>query len=100
MEGQLAVATNGKAIFVNFGGPSIKYNFSKVAFCLGMMPSLRLEQDAPRPYVTPILGAGLNVLFLNSKRLVLSIPCYYISSKNEWTVAAGIGYVFTKPKKT
>jgi hypothetical protein len=99
VEGQVAVTTNGEAVYLNFGGPCMKYSFKKIAFSLGMMPSLRFEQDKPRPYITPSLGAGLQVFFLNNRRVILSFPCYYISTKNKWTVTAGLGYLLTRPKK-
>jgi hypothetical protein len=99
VEGQVAVTTSVEGFYLNFGGPCIKYSFRKIAFSIGMMPSLRFEQDKPRPYVTPILGGGLQVYFLKNKRFIASFPCYYISTKTSWRVTAGIGYLFTRPKK-
>ncbi len=99
VEGQVAVTTNGKAIYLNFGGPCMKYSFKKIAFSIGMMPSLRFEEDKPRPYITPMLGAGLQVYFLKDRRFIASFPCYYISTKTAWRVTAGLGYLLTRPKK-
>lgn len=44
IEGQIVLTTNNRAIFVNFGGPSLKFNFSKIAFAINMMPSLKFEE--------------------------------------------------------
>jgi hypothetical protein len=99
VEGQVAVTTNGEAIYLNFGGPCMKYSFKKIAFSLGMIPSLRFEQDKPRPYITPMLGAGLQVYFFKDRRFIASFPCYYISTKTSWRVTAGFGYLLTRPKK-
>lgn len=99
IEGQLAITTNGKALWYNMGGPSIKFNFKKVSFSLGMFPSLKFEQDESHPIVVPILGVGLQLYFLNNKRFVMSFPCYYLAAKNSWELTGGIGYVLTKIKK-
>jgi hypothetical protein len=100
IEGQIAVTTNGKAGFLNIGGPAIKFSFTKFTFSLNMLPSLKYELNNPKPAITPILGAGPQ-LYLLKKRLVLSFPCYYNTIKvpYKWTITAGIGYVLTKPKK-
>jgi hypothetical protein len=99
VDGQVAVTTNGEGIYLNFGGPCMKYSFKKIAFSIGMMPSLRFEQDKPRPYITPMLGAGLQVYFLKDRRFIASFPCYYISTKTSWRITAGFGYLLSKPKK-
>jgi hypothetical protein len=99
VEGQVAVTTSGEGVYLNFGGPCMKYSFKKIAFSIGMLPSLRFEQDKPRHFVTPILGAGLQVYFLKDRRFIASFPCYYISTKTTWKVTAGLGYLLTRPKK-
>jgi hypothetical protein len=98
MEGQLGVTSNGKALWYNMGGPAIRFNFSKLSFSIGMFPSLKFEDDAPRPVVVPILGIGPQIHFLKHKRFLLSFPCYYIAARNAWEITGGIGYVLTKPK--
>ena len=98
IEGQIVVATNGKAGFFTLGGPSLKFSFAKFAFGINMIPSLKFEDDKPKPMVIPILGFGPQFYFFKDKRFVLSFPCYYYSSKNTWTISAGAGYVLTKPK--
>ena len=98
LEGQIAATSNGKAVWYNMGGPSIKFNFKKIGFGIGMFPSLKFEDDNPRPIVIPILGVGPQIYFLKHKRAILSFPCYYIAARNSWELTAGIGYVLTKPK--
>lgn len=99
LEGQFALTSNGRAGFVNFGGPAIKFNFSKFAFALNFMPSLRVEEQKSEITVTPLLGAGLQFYFLKNKKFILSFPCYYYANRNVWVGTAGIGYVLTTPKK-
>lgn len=98
-EGQIAVSTNGKAIWYNMGGPTFKLSFDNFALGLSFMPSLKIEQDSPRPLLFPILGAGPQLYLFKKKRIVLSFPFYYIATKNTWEFTGGIGYVFTKIKK-
>ena len=99
IEGQIAVTTNGKAFWYNMGGPTFKWSFDNLALGLSFMPSLKFEQDKPRPYVVPILGAGPQIYLFKKKQLVLSFPFYYIASRNAWEFTGGIGYVFSKLKK-
>ena len=99
IEGQIAITTNGKAVWYNMGGPTLKFNFRKFAIAISMLPSLKFEDDAPKPFVVPILGVGPQVYFLKNKRAILSFPCYYIASRNSWELSGGVGYVLTKPKK-
>jgi len=96
MEGQLVATTDGKGLFVNAGGPGLKFHFSKWAISINMMPSLRFQDDRPKPLVTPILGCGPQLYFLKEKRLVLSFPCYYYTNSHVWTFTAGLGYVLTR----
>ena len=99
IEGQIAATTNGKAVFINMGGPAIKFVFPKFAFAINILPSFKFEDDKPKPIVTPLLGVGPQFYFLKDKRFLLSFPCYYFASKNTWEMSAGLGYVLTKPKK-
>ena len=84
----LMVATDGKAAYINLGGPGIKYINKNWSLSINMLPSLRLMDDAPRPFVTPTLGAG--ILF-SYKRLVIGVPFYYNAPKLKWSVAVGAG---------
>ncbi len=99
IEGQFAVATNGKDVFVNFGGPALKFNYTKVAFAWNFMPSVRFHDQNGTLQVTPILGTGLQVYGWKDKRFILSVPFYYLASNNTWIGTLGVGYVLTKPKK-
>jgi hypothetical protein len=98
IEGQVAITTDGKGIFFNMGGPSLKFNFSKVNFALNMMPSLRFQEDKVKSFVTPMLGFGPQIYFLKDKRFLVSFPAYYNTGNNQWTFTAGFGYVMTKKK--
>lgn len=98
MEGQLVAATDGKGVFLNAGGPALKFHFKKFAISVNMMPSLRFQEDGSKPFVTPILGAGPQLYFLKDKRFILSFPWYYYTSSQVWTFTAGAGYLLTKPK--
>ena len=99
IEGQVVVTTNAKDVFVNFGGPALKFSYPKFAVALNFMPSLRLHNLAGSPHLTPILGTGLQLYGLKDKRFILSFPFYYLASSNTWIGTAGIGYVLSKPKK-
>ena len=98
LEGQVAVTTDDKAIFVNVGGPAIKLGFSKIAFAINMFPSLKIEVENRKTPVFPLLGVGPQIYFLKNKKFVVSFPIYYNAAKNTWLPTAGLGYVFTKPK--
>ena len=100
LEGQIAVATDGKGVFFNMGGPNVKFNFSKFSLAINMMPSLRFQEDKVKSFVTPMLGFGPQIYFLKDKRFLLSFPAYYNTGNNQWTFTAGLGYVLTKKKKS
>jgi hypothetical protein len=99
-EGQIALVTNGKGCFVNFGGPGIKFKSNLLDVKLGMMPSLRFQKESPKPIVTPLLGFGPQFYLTKSKKLFLSFPIYYYASTYKWEFTGGIGYVITSIKKT
>jgi hypothetical protein len=99
IEGQIAMTTDAKALFVNLGGPAIRFNFQKFSIGGTFFPTLKFENKASKLLVTPCLGVGPQLCFLKDKRFILEFPCYYTAAKNTWTVTAGIGYVLTKPKK-
>jgi len=99
IDGQIAVTTNGKAAFINVGGPAIKFSFKHFAVAVNFMPSMRIEEHNKTIALTPLLGAGLQFYFLKHKRFIISLPCYYYAAKNSWVGTAGIGYILTKPKK-
>jgi hypothetical protein len=98
MEGQFVTSTDGQSVFINAGGPALKFHFEKFAFSINMMPSLRFREEAHKPLVTPILGCGPQFYFLKEKRFILSFPCYYYASSQTWTFTAGLGYLLTTKK--
>jgi hypothetical protein len=98
IEGQIAATTNGKGLFLNIGGPALKFIFSKFGISINMVPSIRIQEEEPKSIVTPLLGVGIQLFFLKNKRFIICLPGYYYSSKNTWTLTAGIGYTITKPK--
>jgi hypothetical protein len=95
IEGQIVAATDGKGMYINAGGPGLKFIRPKVAFSVNMMPSLRFQHETGKPLVTPILGCGPQVYLLKNKRFVVSFPCYYNATSRVWTFNAGLGYVLT-----
>jgi opacity protein-like surface antigen len=100
IDGQIAISTNAKALFVNLGGPTIRFNFQK--FSIGgtfYLPGLKFENKASKLLVTPCLGVGPRLFFLKDKRYIVEFPCYYTTANNAWTVSAGVGYALTKPNK-
>jgi hypothetical protein len=99
IEGQIAMTTNAKALFVNLGGPALRFNFAKFSLGATMFPTIKFENKASKILVTPCLGVGPQLCFLKGKRFILEFPCYYTASNNKWSVSAGFGYVLTKPKK-
>ena len=99
IEGQFAMTTNAKALFINLGGPALRFNFSKFSIGVTMFPTIKFEDKSSKLLVTPLLGVGPQLCFLKNKRYILEFPSYYTASKNSWTVSAGFGYVLTTPKK-
>jgi hypothetical protein len=99
LEGQFVATANAEALFINMGGPAIKLVFPKCSIAINMYPSFKFEVPASKLIVTPQLGVGPQLNFLKEKRFIIAFPCYYQASKSNWTATAGIGYIFTKPKK-
>lgn len=99
IEGQLSVSVNNTCVFVNLGGPALKFATKKVCLSFNLLPSLKFENVVGKPLVTPILGFGPQFCFLQNKRFILSLPCYYHTTQNAWMTSFGVGYVLTKPKK-
>lgn len=97
-DGQISATTDSKGLFVNFGGPGLKFKTKFVNVSFNMMPSLRFQEDETKPLVTPILGVGPQLYFLTKKKLILSFPSYYYTSAQKWVFTAGLGYVITTSK--
>jgi hypothetical protein len=98
-EGQFVMTTNANALFVNLGGPGLRFNFPKFSIGGIFIPTLKFEDKASKLLVSTCLGIGPQICFLKDKRFILEFPCYFTAAKNIWTVSAGLGYVLTKPKK-
>jgi hypothetical protein len=86
--GQIFASTDLKALYVNFGGPMIKYKAKKISIGLGMFPSLRFKTDKPKSIVTPTLGTGIQ---LEIKKIVIGMPAYYVAANNSWYISVGFG---------
>jgi hypothetical protein len=99
IEGQIAATTNAKALFINLGGPALKFSLPKFSIAITLFPTFKFEETASKLVVSPCLGFGPRLYFLKDKRFILEFPCYCNASKNIWTASAGFGYVLTKPKK-
>ncbi|HMO32797.1 MAG TPA: hypothetical protein PKE07_07350 [Lacibacter sp.] len=93
LTGMVAAATDGRAAYLTFGGPGIKWSRSGTDVGLYMLPSLRMYADRPRPFVTPALGAGL---FVRRKKMVAGIPAYYVAAQQRWYVAGALGIALGK----
>ena len=100
-EGQvnLLADTEGSA-YLYIGGPTLKL-FEKETHSLGLeyLPSLRFRPSASegRKVVT-LTGAGLFMMHKPS-RIKYNLVSYYDAPLREWTLAFGIGYVFSKKIK-
>jgi hypothetical protein len=58
IEGQIAMTTNGNALFVNLGGPAIRFNLQKFSIGGTFFPTLKFENKASKLVVTACLGVG------------------------------------------
>jgi hypothetical protein len=99
LEGQFIATANAEALFLNIGGPALKFSFPKFSISIDMYPSLKFEFPVSKFVVLPMLGVGPQVNFLKGRRFVIAFPFYYYSTTKNWRATAGIGYVFTKPRK-
>ncbi len=96
--GQITLNTDFRQnIFLNFAGPGLKLaDKSKKtpwAVSVNMFPSMRCntqEKDSNKTF-TPILGAGFQIFY---KKLVISMPSYYLANQNVWVGTLGLGYSF------
>lgn len=92
ISGNCIIATDFESIYTNFGGPALKFSFSKnLHGCISMYPSIRWKKDSSKPTALPMLGTGVHIGY---KHMILALPFYYISSKNRWVMAGGIGVYF------
>ncbi len=85
--GLSSIAFNSKNVFLNFGGPSLKFEKNEYFLSLSFFPSLRYDEEAEQ--FSPILGAGLT---LGKENVFVVIPSYYYTAN--WYTAFGLGYRF------
>ncbi|MBI5857713.1 MAG: hypothetical protein HZB42_08680 [Sphingobacteriales bacterium] len=86
------MATDFHSVYTMYGGPAIKFSFSKNLYAsISMYPSLRWKNDPVKSTALPMLGAGIQIGY---KSFILALPFYYISSENKWKAAPGIGVRF------
>lgn len=90
-KGQIAITTDGKVFYTNFGGPGIRLGIREnFGVSINMFPSLRFKKEIGKTLISPMLGAGFQIYF--KKHFVISIPIYYQVTK--WQPSFGIGYSF------
>jgi hypothetical protein len=89
--GQIMMSYDGSALYYNMGGPAFFANIKKSKIGIAMYPSLKLMNDNPKPFVTPILGSGI---FYQYKKIVVAMPMYFIAAENKWKLSFGLGYKF------
>lgn len=87
ISGMPSLAGNAGNAFMNFGGPSLKFESGRYFWGAQFFPSLR--HNAPANEISPILGAGF---FAGYERFFLVVPSYYYGST--WYAAIGAGYKF------
>lgn len=90
-----------KGSYVNFGGPSIKFNKKPWSFGFGILPTMRIKKDnaskeAPKnSAITPTAGFGFTCCY---KHLVVQVPFYYnaktATANGKWIPGVGLGYKF------
>ncbi len=85
--------------FINFGGPSLKLIKKPWIFGIGILPSVRIKEDAvaagakKNSIIMPTAGFGFTMVY---KHLVVQLPFYYnaktAASDGKWHAGFGIGY--------
>ena len=80
--GNFIIATDFESVYTNFGGPALKFSFSKnLHGCISMYPSIRWKKDSSKPTALPMLGTGVHIGY---KHMILDFLFYYISSNNRF----------------
>lgn len=100
-DGMIVAGYVDKGSYVNFGGPSIKFNKKPWSFGFGILPTMRIKEDkvvkgvAKNSAITPTAGFGFTFAY---RHLVLQIPFYYNAktavSNGKWNPGAGLGFKF------
>ena len=88
LAGSVMVSTDGKSVFYNMGGPSVKLTYKKWSGSVNMFPSIRFFDVKGTINVNPILGTGITIGY---KRWMIGFPCYYLADKKIWVLTAGAG---------
>jgi hypothetical protein len=92
LNGQINMATDGDAFYVNATAPGLRILYGKWGLAFSTFPSLRFRaNDAPRPTTTIMTGVGFQLIYGS---FAIDVPFYYLSFRNSWTTAFGIGYSF------
>jgi hypothetical protein len=86
--GAVMISTDGKSVFYNMGGPSVKLTYKKWSGSVNMFPSLRFFDVKGTITINPILGTGITIGY---KRWMIGFPCYYLADKKIWVLTAGAG---------
>jgi len=86
--GAVMLSTDGKSVFYNMGGPSVKVSFKKWFAAYNMLPGLRFFDVKGTINVNPILGTGLTIGY---KRWMIGFPLFYLPKDNIWVFTAGAG---------
>ena len=100
-DGMIVAGYVDKGSYVNFGGPSIKFNKKPWSFGFGILPTMRIKEDkvakgvTKNSAITPTAGFGFTFAY---RHLVLQVPFYYnaktAASNGKWNPGAGLGFKF------
>jgi hypothetical protein len=90
--GQLGMASNTNSLFVNVGGPGLRFLMPdrEGSISLSFLPSLRLPMRADG-ITRPVFGLGAGYY---RKRFGFIVPVYSVPNEG-WMVAAGLAYRFS-----
>src|SRR5690606_3176430 len=97
-EGTIVVGYVDEGAYINFTGPALKYSSKPFSLLVGLLPSLRVEEDKSESgtrnsLITPSLCFGLTGSY---KHFVIQIPLFYnpktANENGKWNVGVGLGY--------
>ena len=99
LKGFVGVNQSTKATYLTLGGPGISLTRGHAEIALRLLPAIRFDHKSAfrgQPGgIIPVVGGGLQVRY---KRYLLNAPLGYFA-RGEWELAAGLGFLLTKPKK-
>lgn len=100
-DGMVIAGYVDKGSYVNFGGPSIKFNKKPWSFGFGILPTMRLKKEnvskeaTKNSMIIPTAGFGFTCSY---KHLVLQVPFYYnaktATANGKWNPGVGLGFKF------